>query len=135
MSGRGLTMDVSDDAYTSLAASLLNTKGSVPLHERFRALFTLKSLKTPRAIEIISEGELHLHQALHEGRLMMFGWVRWLTGLKDESALLKHELAYCLGQIGDERALPVLQNVLGNMKEDPMVRHEVCSTLPRSLRT
>ena len=53
---RGLTMDVSDDAYTALAAKLHNTNGSVPLHERFRALFTLKSLKTPRAIDIISQG-------------------------------------------------------------------------------
>ena len=48
-----------------------------------------------------------------------------MTGFKDDSALLKHELAYCLGQIGDERALSVLQDVLGDMKEDPMVRHEV----------
>ena len=114
-------MDASDDAYTSLAAKLLNTQGSVPLHERFRALFTLKSLKTPRAIEIISEGELRrIVCCTISGRLM-----RQLVGFKDESALLKHELAYCLGQIGDEKALPVLQNVLGDMKEDPMVRHEV----------
>lgn len=50
-------MHVSDDAYSSLAAKLLNTSGSVPLHERFRALFTLKSLKTPRAIDIIAQGK------------------------------------------------------------------------------
>lgn len=51
-------MDISDDAYTALRASLLNESGKTPLHERFRALFTLKSLKNERAIEIISEGAL-----------------------------------------------------------------------------
>lgn len=46
-------------------------------------------------------------------------------GFADESALLKHELAYCLGQIKNTAALPVLESVLTNEKEDPMVRHEV----------
>ena len=48
-----------------------------------------------------------------------------MAGFKDESALLKHELAYCLGQIRSESALPVLEEVLRNTSEDPMVRHEV----------
>ena len=47
------------------------------------------------------------------------------AGFVDESALLKHELAYCLGQIKRTSALPVLESVLTNEKEDPMVRHEV----------
>ncbi|THH06881.1 hypothetical protein EW145_g3773 [Phellinidium pouzarii] len=98
-------MDVSDEAYSALKASLLNKSGKTPLHERFRALFTLKSLKNDRAIEIISEG------------------------FKDNSALLKHELAYCLGQIKSERALPVLQSVLRNEEEDPMVRHEAAEAM------
>ena len=46
-------------------------------------------------------------------------------GFADESALLKHELAYCLGQMKNTKALPVLESVLANEKEDPMVRHEV----------
>lgn len=116
-----LAMDVSDDAYTSLRASLLNISNNVPLHERFRALFTLKSLKNERAIEIISEGE---HQAVIVDRPVVLTFIHRL-GLKDESALLKHELSYCLGQMGDDRALPVLQAVLADVNEDPMVRHEV----------
>jgi len=43
----------------------------------------------------------------------------------DPSALLKHELAYCLGQIKKTVALPTLESVLRNKSEDPMVRHEV----------
>ena len=47
------------------------------------------------------------------------------AGFADESALLKHELAYCLGQMKKTSALPVLESVLADEKEDPMVRHEV----------
>ena len=49
----------------------------------------------------------------------------WILGFADESALLKHELAYCLGQMKNPNALPVLESVLADEKEDPMVRHEV----------
>lgn len=50
-------------------------------------------------------------------------------GFQDPSALLKHELAYCLGQIKDESALPTLEKVLADESEDPMVRHEVRPSL------
>lgn len=54
-------------------------------------------------------------------------------GFKDESALLKHELAYCLGQMKDISSLPVLEKVLRSKSEDPMVRHEVIhSSTPQS---
>lgn len=47
------------------------------------------------------------------------------TAFDDPSALLKHELAYCLGQMKMISALPVLESVLRRQDEDPMVRHEV----------
>ena len=50
------SMELTEDAYNALKASLLNESGKVPLHERFRALFTLKSLKNQRAVDIISQG-------------------------------------------------------------------------------
>ncbi|OBZ68712.1 Deoxyhypusine hydroxylase [Grifola frondosa] len=87
----------------ALEASLLNTSGNVPLHNRFRALFTLKAFKNDDAVNIISKG------------------------FADESALLKHELAYCLGQMKNKSALPILESVLSNEKENPMVRHEVAA--------
>ena len=46
-------------------------------------------------------------------------------GFSDPSALLKHELAYCLGQMKKISALPALEAVLRDSSEDPMVRHEV----------
>ncbi|XP_062888671.1 deoxyhypusine hydroxylase isoform X1 [Mobula hypostoma] len=78
---------------------------SKPLKERFRALFTLRNLGGLAAIEWISKG------------------------FADESALLKHELAYCLGQMQDERAIPVLRRVLQDGNQEPMVRHEAGEAL------
>lgn len=71
-----------------------------PLPARFRALFTLRNLGGRAAVEWISRA---------------FG---------DGSALLKHELAFCLGQMQDEAAIPVLIRVLEDTAQEPMVRHE-----------
>ncbi|XP_020020274.1 deoxyhypusine hydroxylase isoform X1 [Castor canadensis] len=76
-----------------------------PLQARFRALFTLRGLGGPSAISWIS-------QAFDDG-----------------SALLKHELAYCLGQMQDARAIPVLVDVLRDTQQEPMVRHEAGEAL------
>lgn len=47
----------------------------------------------------------------------------------DSSALLKHELAYVLGQIRNPIAIPVLNSVLADRSQDPMVRHEAGEAL------
>ncbi|NXX75562.1 DOHH hydroxylase, partial [Urocolius indicus] len=78
---------------------------SQPLPARFRALFTLRNLGGPAAVDWISRG---------------FG---------DGSALLKHELAFCLGQMRDEAAIPVLIRVLEDTEQEPMVRHEAGEAL------
>lgn len=75
------------------------------LTQRFRALFTLKNLGGPEAIEWISKA------------------------FSDESALLKHELAFCLGQMQDRRAIPTLTAVLRDTRQEPMVRHEAGEAL------
>jgi hypothetical protein len=46
-------------------------------------------------------------------------------GFGDPSALFKHELAYVLGQMKNKTALPLLEKVLMDEKQDIMVRHEV----------
>ncbi|TBU47425.1 ARM repeat-containing protein [Dichomitus squalens] len=102
-----MVAEVDPSTLGALEASLLNTSGNVPLHNRFRALFTLKALKNDDAVNIIAKGKC----------------------FADESALLKHELAYCLGQMKNTSALPVLESVLANEKEDPMVRHEAAEAL------
>jgi len=80
---------------------------SMPLADRFRALFTLKNLGGPSAIEAIGRS----------------------FDDPANGALIKHELAYCLGQMGDVAAIPVLSTVLSTVKEDPMVRHEAGEAL------
>ena len=46
-----------------------------------------------------------------------------------DSALLKHEIAYVLGQMQDDRAVPCLIERLEDLKEDLMVRHEAAEAL------
>ena len=106
--------------YDYLEATLCNRSGKTPLAERFRALFTLKNIADSRSIDIIAKGELKLRR--YQGCILL---TPDTVALSDESALLKHELAYCLGQIGNPSANDVLSRVLGDMNEDEMVRHEV----------
>lgn len=90
--------NVSESAIRNIG-TVLNDP-SRPMKERFRALFTLRNLGGETAIRCISEC------------------------FKDESVLLKHELAYCLGQMQDKRAIPILRSVLEDKNHDPIVRHE-----------
>ena len=48
---------VSPAELKTLEDCLCNSAGDVPLHTRFRALFTLKSLKNEEAVGIISKGK------------------------------------------------------------------------------
>ncbi|XP_033737287.1 deoxyhypusine hydroxylase-like [Pecten maximus] len=83
---------------------ILNDK-SRPLKDRFRALFTLKNIGGKDAIDSIA------------------------ACFDDGSALLKHELAYCLGQMQDTYALPTLTRVLQDTQQEAMVRHEAGEAL------
>jgi len=76
-----------------------------PLKARFRALFTLKNIGTPLAVDLIAQC------------------------FSDKSDLLKHELAYCLGQMKLPHAIPVLEQVLRNEENYVMVRHEAGEAL------
>lgn len=100
-------IQVDSTKLASLEAALLNTSGKVSLAQQFRALFTLKAIgKTDeRVIYIIGKG------------------------FQGPSALLKHELAYVLGQLRNPLALPILTSVLRNLGEDPMVRHEAAEAI------
>lgn len=89
---------VPDDKIILIGSVLNNTRR--PLKERFRALFTLKNIGGDIAVDCISRC------------------------FKDPSALLKHELAYCLGQMQDKKALQILISVLKDTSQEPMVRHE-----------
>ncbi|WWC69903.1 deoxyhypusine hydroxylase [Kwoniella pini CBS 10737] len=101
------SIQVTPEQLSALKATLLNTSGKTPLHERFRSLFMLKAVGGDEVVDIIAEG------------------------LEDPSPLLKHELAYVLGQLSNLKALPILNSVLNNDlgKHCSMVRHEAAEAL------
>lgn len=75
---------------------------SQDMGKRFRALFQLRALKTPLALNSIHEG------------------------LSTKSALLKHEIYYCLGQAQTNHALQLL---LSTTESDEMAEHEQMEAL------
>jgi deoxyhypusine monooxygenase len=52
-----MSVQVTPEQMAALRATLLNTSGSTPLHERFRALFMLKAVGGDEVVQIIGEGE------------------------------------------------------------------------------
>lgn len=105
-----------ETTYQSLRKALRDEAS--PLANKFRSIFALKNLGTERAIDIISEGTSFLKFMIYH-----------IIGFNDSSALLKHEVAYVLGQMKMNHAIPVLESVLENSSEDPMVRHEAAEAL------
>lgn len=86
-----------------LRAQLLDR--SRPMFQRMRAVFALRNRGGDEAVEALAAA---------------FG---------DPSALLRHELAYVLGQMGDPHAVPFLTAVLRKEDEHVMVRHECAEAL------
>lgn len=85
---------------------------TTPLPVRFRALFSLKHLST------------------HSDEKNVLAAIDAIAAaFASDSALLKHELAYCLGQSGNLAAAPTLRGVLEDLNEDPMCRHEAAEAL------
>ncbi|CAL0310318.1 unnamed protein product [Lupinus luteus] len=52
-----------------------------------------------------------------------------IDSLGSKSALLRHEVAYVLGQLQDKVASAALSNILKDVTEHPMVRHEAAEAL------
>ncbi|BET01364.1 Hypothetical protein NTJ_14181 [Nesidiocoris tenuis] len=88
----------------TLVGDILNDP-KAPLHQRFRALFTLRNIGGEEVIRQIDRC------------------------FADSSVLLTHELAYCLGQMGDPKAIPVLIRVLEDTTMNPITRHEAGEAL------
>ena len=75
------------------------------LSKRFRALFMLRNVGGNEAVNEITRCFV------------------------DESDLLNHELAYCLGQMGNRTALTKLSELLQNRNLAPILRHEAGEAL------
>jgi hypothetical protein len=69
---------------------------ALPIPQRFRALFALRSISGDAAVGAL------------------------LDGLKDPSALFRHEVAFALGQMQVEAAVPALKAMLRDVGEHSM---------------
>ncbi len=75
------------------------------MFQRMRALFALRNIGGKDAVDSLA------------------------AAFDSSSALLKHEVAYVLGQMQDDHAVPHLISRLEDMGEDVMVRHEAAEAL------
>lgn len=76
------------------------------IFERYRAMFALRNLGGTDAVRILTD-----------------------AFQSSKSALLKHEVAYVLGQMQDAHASARLKVVLEDATENPMVRHEAAEAM------
>ena len=81
------------------------TDNETPMFQRMRNVFSLRNKGTKEACLALC------------------------TGFESDSALLRHEVAYVLGQMQNEAAIPKLVEVLGDENEHVMVRHEAAEAL------
>lgn len=95
---------------------------SAPLATRFRALFSLKHLACTALPNASDPNPSPPRTALPAINAIA-------AAFASPSALLKHELAYCLGQTRNLAAVPFLRQVLEDIQEDPMCRHEAAEAL------
>lgn len=105
------TTPSTDATVLSLRKSLCSEE--TPLPVRFRALFSLK----------------HVAQTSSDNAARVAAIEAIAAAFTSPSALLKHELAYCLGQTSNDAAVKPLREVLADLNEDPMCRHEAAEAL------
>lgn len=84
--------------------SILNDQ-QISLFDRYRAMFKLRDLNTEESIQAL------------------------VSGFNDTSPVLRHEIAYVMGQMQHPAAIPSLTAVLAQLKEHSMVRHEAAEAL------
>ena len=75
------------------------------MFQRMRALFALRNIGGKDSVDALA------------------------AAFDSSSALLKHEIAYVLGQMQDDHAVPHLISRLEDLEEEVMVRHEAAEAL------
>jgi deoxyhypusine monooxygenase len=100
-------LDGQAQQYRSKVAELCArvTDPKQPMFQRMRCVFTLRNLGGPAAVEALA------------------------ACFDDPSALLRHEVAYVMGQMQDPHAVPFLTRTLERLDEHVMVRHECAEAL------
>lgn len=96
-------LNVDTETIEKLKSTLIDQ--TIPITQRIRTVFTLRHINTHESIDVLKEA------------------------LTDPSALLAHEVAYCLGQMQNPYSVPYLIETLENESLDSMVRHEAGESL------
>lgn len=89
-----------------LRVCLLDIKGS-PIAKRTHAAFLLRTEGSDAAATIIAEA----------------------LRVREDSSLMRHELAYILGQMQHDSVCPLLESILDDDEDDVIVRHECAEAL------
>ena len=101
------SVDPAPPSNDSSVSSLRNTicNEDEKMFQRMRALFALRNIGGKDSVEALA------------------------AAFSSNSALLKHEIAYVMGQMQDSHAVPHLIDRLADADEDVMVRHEAAEAL------
>jgi deoxyhypusine monooxygenase len=106
---------------------------SLPIQDRFRALFTLRSLeKNPEAVAalvgalgVAGENAISTSTSREENAAAL----SQSPSMLHSDALFRHEVAFALGQMRAKEATQTLIAVLKNQNEHGMTRHECAEAL------
>ena len=101
------SVDPAPPSEDNKVATLRNTicNEDEKMFQRMRALFALRNIGGKDSVEALA------------------------AAFASKSALLKHEVAYVMGQMQDSHAVPHLIDRLADADEDVMVRHEAAEAL------
>ena len=101
------SVDPAPPSKDNKVATLRNTicNEDEKMFQRMRALFALRNIGGKDSVEALA------------------------AAFSSKSALLKHEIAYVMGQMQDSHAVPHLIDRLADADEDVMVRHEAAEAL------
>eukprot|EP00941_MAST-03F_sp_MAST-3F-sp1_P004386 g4386.t1 len=131
-------MDLSDfDA----AAFLLQKKNTLSKNNEFNAPASLPRLELPTSISNLCDTLCDYTKPIGMRMRSLF-YLRTVGGkeaiaaickaLEDSehnNSLLRHELAFVLGQMGASDSVPVLKRILRDKTNDPMTRHEAAEAI------
>jgi deoxyhypusine monooxygenase len=105
-----MPLSATEPSIPDLEKTLLNT--ALPLFQRYRAMFGLRDLASPPDLPTAVDAINALGK-----------------GLKDPSALFRHEIAFVFGQLCHPASIPSLTATLSDQTEEGMVRHEAAEAL------
>lgn len=124
LSGKAAPEDSSSANIESLKIKLLDQ--NLPLFERYRAMFALRNIGTPDAVDALASG------FTDDSPLFKYASTALVRVIAQNLTALfvrRHEIAFVFGQLLSTHSVPALIQVLNDSNESDMVRHEAAEAL------